>query len=511
VSLTDLQKALGHARLDTKRATLILPVDLSSALSSHARFFVLFMTDSPTTGRALGPADILPNDWSPDVREAFFDLPLDAQIEALGFVTAVQHELIHYLDLLTTPFGVNLHTKGVLEYLAFEAMVPDLLEKPTLTLKNPLVDYLSETFEVGWLLDNRDADLSSAVARGQALAGKVAFDDYTSGAPPRRVKPGWGTAAATGTAFTIKGQTYEAVTVNGVWPTLRDTAMDDYFGPFELLEGRALTLVLRYLRHLLGDAPGREKILLRYIGTFYPQTHRRYRRLLEIISGESLEDVLTMHTPPEVDNLLMLAQGLSWYALHGPPPLSEEHVASALPTLRFVVGLRAWEESDEMDFASMVKFLNAVDRAPFCIKLGFVDADESLSISLQALSLISGYLESITRKGIREHFQSIFSCQEEVMRARIGHGYASWYGNPEHGNPVEGLDDTLACALERMGEERAEFSAWLSVRGSVLYEHMPMASRAAALQSWWPNDRDTSKFGEQGSGRIGTIDLGGPA
>lgn len=494
MSLSDLKAALGHAYLDTRKSTFSLPSNLYPTLSPGARFFVLYLADTPISGGYLTLQNVLQTDWSTDVRKQFSGLATECQIEVLAFLTAYQHELVHYLDLMATPFAANLRVKAVYEYLLLGSMASDFQSRATETLQQPLADYLAKTFQVGWAVDNPGADTTSPLARGQGLTGKVAFAEYTTGAPPRRVKSGWGNFEANDTV-TVMGRSYDPVTVNGVWPTLRSVAGHDHVGPFEILEGRALTLVLRYIRFLLRDLPDRDDIVLRYVATFYPATtHGMYRRLLELSSGRTLEDLLTSASSEYVDNVLMLAQGVSWYALHGPPPISANQVASALPTLRLVLALKAWESDTDLP-GSMVEFLNHVDSSTAATSLNFVQADDTLSISLEALAYAGHYAEGINRPGVRDHYSEVISCQREILKARLGDGYASYYGNPEHGNPLEGLDASLQCAFERTDEGNEDMAVWLKARGKVLFQvGVPMKDRAEALRSLWPNGSEELKL-----------------
>ena len=216
MSLQAIKAVLNKARLNPRLAQVDIPgTELFEALSRASQIFLQLLADLPTTGGNLRLVDCTVRDWDTVDRNYFLHMNREDQLEVLGVLTAIQHEWTHHLDLLSTPFGVNVHTKEVTEFLIFQELAPWLLEVPGERLASPLVDTLTESTFPGWARTHPSADLHSPEALLQGLAGKVFFDDYMTGAPQRHVEDGWYGGKD---VIAIAGKKVECVTVNRVWP-----------------------------------------------------------------------------------------------------------------------------------------------------------------------------------------------------------------------------------------------------------------------------------------------------
>jgi hypothetical protein len=216
VSLDAVQAVLAHSQLNTRNVSLQThSAELYAALTRKAQLFLGLLADVSISGGDSTFEELLFREWG-DVESRFFwILDTDVQLELLGALTAGLHEWVHYLDLLATPFGMNLTIKHAQEFILFQELAPFLLTQPDKTLAEPLADWLTKTSEPGWLLSHQNEGPDSFDALRQGVWGKMAFDDYVTGSVPRRVTPGWGGVMLE----TDDG--YVGVTVNGVWPSLR--------------------------------------------------------------------------------------------------------------------------------------------------------------------------------------------------------------------------------------------------------------------------------------------------
>jgi hypothetical protein len=481
MALDELNRALAKARLSTHVPQLEIPgPELFDSLSENGKVFLRLIANVPTGGGTLTLEQCTLHDWEELDRDSFWHLAHDEQLEILATLSAVQHEWTHHLDLLATPFGVNVQVKEIIEYQVFERIVPDLLARPE-CLSRPLVDWLTEAVSPGWWIAHPDADLASFEALTQALAGKVLFDDYVIGAYPRRVDQGW---IGNTERAKVGGRQYQRVTVNSIWASVK-LREGTYFGPYELLEGRALALSLRRLLYVLGEDDRAMRVMADFMETFYSE-QPRYHLLLELVAGIPMGEVLSTWKRPFVEQLLMLVQIVSWYALYAPPPTGPDDVLTAMPVARLLHALSVLANKGLGTHTVATDFLDSLDREPFAVDAGFVAANEALDICLQWNGNAASVVKDIGRAGIAEHFNHVLAAQWQFISDRRGDGYASRYGNPETGNPLEGMvDENSAKGLDWLSTPSDEVLEWFDCRNKVLYKQMDADARGQLLHGWF--------------------------
>jgi hypothetical protein len=481
VSLDAVQAVLRHSLLNTRNVSLQThSPELYAAITRKAQLFLRLLAEVPISGGDFTFEELSAREWGDVERSFFWSLDTDVQLEVLGALTVGVHEWVHYLDLLATPFGVNLTIKHAQEFILFQELAPFLLTHPDKTLAEPLADWLTKTSELGWLLSHQNEDPHSFDALRQGVWGKMAFDDYVTGSVPRRVTPGWG-----GVMLEIDG--YVGVTVNGVWPALRRVSdPTNYIGPFELLEGRALTMCLRYLRHCLGDSTDATELVRKYVGTFYP-SQPRYTRILELLAGESLDSALSNPASAKVDSLLLYAQALTWYALHAPPPLQVDDIIAAMPTARFQVGVVALQEFQDhgVVFPSVAAMLDNIDQSELAKKAAFGTSNDLLVRTVNASGLTALSLQSVSnRQSMVDCYMTLLGAQGLIVQARVGQGYASGYGYPDDGNPMKAGDEALGQALKALKPLHGELNEWVQSRNRIFLGFATPQQRVDEVRKW---------------------------
>jgi hypothetical protein len=131
-------------------------------------------------------------------------------------------------------------------------------------------------------------------------------------------------------------------------------------------------------------------------------------------------------------------------------------------------------------------FLDSLDREPFAVDAGFVAANEALDICLQWNGNAASVVKDIGRAGIAEHFNHVLAAQWQFISDRRGDGYASRYGNPETGNPLEGMvDENSAKGLDWLSTPSDEVLEWFDCRNKVLYKQMDADARGQLLHGWF--------------------------
>ena len=482
MSLDAVKAVLDRSQLNTYNLSLQTDsAELYAAMTRKAQLFLGLLADVPISGGNFTLEELLLREWG-DVESFFWSLDTDVQLEILGALTVSLHEWVHYLDLLATPFGVNLTIKHTQEFILFQELAPFLLTQPDKTLAEPLADWLTKTSEPGWLLSHQNEDPHSFDALRQGVWGKMAFDDYVTGSVPRRVTPGWG-----GVMLETEDD-YVPVTVNRVWPALRHVSdPTTYIGPFELLEGRALTMCLCYLRHSLGHSTDATGLVREYVGTFYA-SQPRYTRILEYLAGESLNSALSKQESAEVDNLLLIAQALTWYALYGAPPLKDDDVFAAMPTFRFLVAVIALRKfhHDGVVFPSVAEMLDNIDQSELAKETSLGTSNNLLIRTVNASGRTAQLLQSVSNKqSMVDCYMRLLGAQGLIVQARVGQGYACGYGWPEDGNPLKAGDKALGQALKALEPLHGELNEWVQSRNRIFFARLPNPQeRVDEVRKW---------------------------
>ena len=212
----------------------------------------------------------------------------------------------------------------------------------------------------------------------------------------------------------------------------------------------------------------------------------RYRLLLEVIAGADLEEVLSTWPLRRVTSLLTEAQVFTWYALYAGPPLGESTVLASFPTVRLLAALQLFDTHGTEGCASWNDFLDLVDKSALASKNNFGTADDVRLQSLKMIATIVSQMEKVASPVMATHFNRVLCCQYELISKRFGSGYASLYGNPEHGNPLEGIDDEVARAILWVKQPDPLVRAWSNARNQLLYKYSLTATdRTNLLRQWF--------------------------
>jgi hypothetical protein len=407
--------------------------------------------------------------WSDAVREAFFDLEISDRMEVCGFLTCLLHERVHDLDMLLSPFGVNFHTKLARERLAFERHTSFLVEHRSL-LNTPLADWLSPG-DAG--IEAIEKLLESPQGRAKVeLRGSVAFDERLRGAPPRRVKPGWGSRTD---SVTLAGHTYRKATVNQVWPTLQLTD-HSYLGPQDVIEGRAVAVTLLYLRSQLGNSPSAMATILKYIETFYDQEPSPYFTVARLLTAARLTDSLGS----DAETAFRVVEDIAvatWYALHTFPPVRIElpdklQSASVLMSLegRLLLFLRAHRDgNDWRAFSSISAYLRALDASPPAQELDYFTAQETIRYCIDLIGLTLSAIASMRNHEVRLWYERLFADMAASLNARGFDPYDSAYGSPRVPNPAASLDRMSSELVLSLPPAPQQLVEWMDDRSIILY------------------------------------------
>jgi hypothetical protein len=455
------------------------------ALSLRAKTFFAQVIDFRTGDMSL--EDLL-NHWSSSGRQFFADQSDEVQMEICAFVCAISHEWTHHFDLLGTPFGANLHAKYCREYLAFKEWSSELIQRKPEVFDSPLSDWLA-TEPAGRDVAIR---LVESGPTGKAMAdlrGPVGFDEVLGGkAFPRRIKIGWGANTGRSTIRLAGNRTYEKITVNQVWTSLRGEHISTYLGPYEILEGRAFVLNLLFIWRLaVGDDDGPTDILgllLRYVNTYYSDAPR-YLTALEIIAGTSVQELLATGDRRRVFLALTTTVIATWYALHSPPPVDEDDVLQSM-TGRFIFLARV--SADNPDWTRLkgedIGLMTGTD--DHFAKLGTKPSSRLLQ---QAAEVTSRTRELNSKYGsddeIRNWFDAVLLALQTTLRYRIPDGYKSAWGLCYSGNSLDCLDDALDAGAGQLDNAPSRLQDWYSLRSLVLYKRGQRQDKIARLKAWF--------------------------
>jgi hypothetical protein len=333
----------------------------------------------------------------PPLMRAFRALPKADRVGVLGFVTFILHEMTHHIDFLTTPFGLNFHSKTIREYWSMQDFAPVLLENPEL-IPARLIEFDAhfaavysagkDAVEIPWY-SMADWDSSELKSYWETLKDQVitleAWGDASTVRPlGHQIALGW---AGNTEPQRLFGHELECVTVNGFLASIRPQGVKDwYVRPLTLLETRAVANSLKWLLYLLG--PDGQAEVHRYLVAIYrrPDLPKDYLYLLDLISGgfgyESIESLVAGASRQVLEQVLMCSVTSCWFALQAPPPMDENSLLAANPMMRLLSVLHVLEDftsgRSHGTFASFVELAEAIDRTELARELNLHSINEIL-------------------------------------------------------------------------------------------------------------------------------------
>jgi hypothetical protein len=387
------------------------------------------------------------------------------RIRFLGLLSVDIHELTHHIDFMTSPFGVNFHTKALGEYIAFQQFVPELLKHPEFIIDGRrLLDFDD-------LLSSKNSDFD-LIKRWNFLKNKIGFFDAYFGSSTKVVSkfPSNIWPSNINPSYPLFDERFDIVSVNDFMLTFKIPGEKDYFlRPTTILEARGLANSLRWILFQLGYSKQSFAEIVNYLNTYYPSRDilPDYKFLLDLffqkIGDINIDDYSGLQNVDAkgLDWFLYVISGLCWYALQAPPPTYESSLPNSSPVFRLLLAMRVLQnyyvdECKKMLYGEgiallMHEFSNHVDdifgdvvyNLPLHEKL-VLPIDKILRISLE---IIKGARRDnmlyVVNPQIRQHFDRIFRIQKYQLEKRLrkNYGYFSLVAMPRNGNPLWDIDD----------------------------------------------------------------------
>jgi hypothetical protein len=465
MSLQRVKAALSTAEYAPHTLTLGSEFDFK-ALSPAAQAF--FISSFP---EGIGLPDLLsPAPWDADVQSRYRALETEERMEVLALAGFYNHELVHRIDFLTTPFGVSFHGKACLESIGLLLDSAELVaaleqKEPNRPLRD--IPALSEKMVVSRGIDTLNA--------------RIRWFDSLRGASPKHLKPGWMDDPA---SLNLAYQDLELAMVHELVATVAIPGIEGaYFRPLTILESRAVSLTsLLLLSRLGGDRAAADDVVL-FLETFYSprESFPDYRFLLDLVVGlwgaDDFPALLDEHGVKSLQSLLRGMAMLGWYALHATPETNAEGMANSSPMLRFIAALqelhgRVRDGDNEFD---AVEFLDSVDTSKRGKAFGFSGSRETLGYSLRYLHRLRRHnYDANPHAGLKAHFETVLSIQQRQLERRFSSGYDFPSGMPESGSAITGLGSEPDDAHLLFGEEdepSAEVFDWFRLREMLLFRH----------------------------------------
>jgi len=441
---------------------------LWNGLSQAARVFCRIAIDpdkppKPTLNELYGRV------WANDrlIIKAFDKLSDEEKAEVLGFFTFEIHELTHHIDFLITPYGTNFHSKLFREFIAFQNVVPLLLNEDIPLPSGRWVDWNPQE-------QLQPAELyQSWKGLRDIMLTLEALGDGGMRPHADAIMPGWGDNTR---PVSILNRTFRRVTVRGFLVTLGTTEDKNwYLGPATILETRAVVHCLRWIIHLLGNSERARGALLLYLDSFVDSND--YSILLDVLaSGFGKRDFrdLAASTPVELLQMpLMIVDAACWYALQAPPPMPDCTAVRSSPVVRLIYALRYIVKcyQEEKTFASMADVLASMDAAEHAVDFDLCPIEDILQFSLKFVRHLKSMTPQITSAVFRSHFEYVLNVQEPHLARRLGKGYVSYVGMPENGHPIFGMSsDEEAHGLSFQDyTPDSKVGEWFTFRHRLLY------------------------------------------
>jgi len=474
MSLHRLRAALSTAEFTPHTLTLGSNPDLASVLPPAASAFLKRTWPGGATMRDL----LAVEPWDAATMADYKELAPDERVAVLAFVGFPNHELVHRVDFLSTPFGVAFQGRACLETIGLLLDGAELIaelehREPSRPLRD--IPPVAEKFIV-----------SEGV---EILNARVRWFDALRGAAPKYLQPGWMSDPG---ALSVANVELERVMVHELMPTLLVPGGEGaYVRPLTVLESRAVALTgLLLLNRLGGDGYAAVEVA-RFLETFYTprEAFPDYRFLLDLFTGLwGRDDLPTLAEGRGSVGLTAILKSISvvgWYGLHASPEAKSEALLNASPILRVVVAMRDLlaEIRDGNQFFEAVPFLNGIDTSDQAAALGLTSSRETLAYCSHYLTHIRRYNAQVNpHPELLEHFEAILSIQQDQINRRLEYGYSFAAGMPDDGSVLSGLE--MPEADERLFFEEhgppAAVHEWFRLREMLLFRH-------ARPPGFWPD------------------------
>jgi hypothetical protein len=458
MSLQRTKAALSTAEFAPHTLTLGSSFDLTAlSPATQAFFFAHFETEFDL---------ITAQEWSPEVIESYRSLEADERMEALALAGFTNHELIHRIDFLTTPFGVAYQGKACLESIGL------LLDSAT------LVAELERNAPHTPLRERQSASDADVVSGGlDGLGARIRWFDFQRGAAPRHLKAGWKDLPE---SLDLLGQRLELCTVHELFPTVAIPGTEGaYFRPLTILESRAVSLTSLLLLTCLGKDQAAADDVAIFLETFYAprESFPDYRFLLDLFlrlrRSEDFPQLARERGAEGLEAILKTIAFLGWYALHASPETNPEAEGNSNPMLRLFVALRELYEYAGGGSKVVVvdEFLDMVDESARARDLGFSGSRETIGYAAEyAAKLRRHNQDANPHSELKAHFEAVLSIQLQQLERRLERGYGFASGMPENGSAIAGLGD-------RPGDEELLFGEppppavldWFRLREMLLF------------------------------------------
>jgi len=473
MSLHRLKAELGAAEFAPHAQAFDPALDLISVMPPAAAFFFASTWPQGPTGFDL----MLAEPWDEDTMKDYRELGAEDRMAVLACVGFLNHELVHRVDLLATPFGVSFHGKACLETIGLLLEGAELIA--TLERQDP------------WrpLRDIPPVAEKLVVSDGMdTLNARVRWFDALRGAAARHVQPGWMSDPG---VLSLAGVDLERVIVHELMPTVLVPGADGtYLRPLTVLESRAVALTGLLLLNRLGGDDYAAVEVARFLETFYAprEAFPDYRFLLDLFlrlwGRENLLDLAIERGAIGLTGLLKAVSVVGWYGLHATPEANSEAPLNASPMLRVVIAMQELIKylGQGNTLLEGVPFLDAVDRGDGADILGLTDSRETLDYSLHYVRGVRRHNQAANpNPHLLAHFDHVLALQEGQIERRRQHGYEFAAGLPEDGSVLRGLT-APECDQDLFFDEEPPpepVRRWFALRENLLF-------REARPPEFWP-------------------------
>jgi hypothetical protein len=451
--------------------------DLVSLMSSEASA-VFYLT----WGGQVSSAELLANTrWEPAALGWYRDLPEDQRMEVLGLVGFHVHELVHRIDLLTSPFGVGFHGRACLEFVGLQNDCADILAAVAQSADyRPLSEY------------ELRSDAHTVNAGPTALLARVRYFDFLRGASRRHLDSGWGGDVA---PLQVLGRDLHKVMIHEQSLSIAIPDADgEYVRPLTILESRALSVTALNLFYRLGADDWAAGEIAAYVRTYYEprEAFPDYRFLLDLYAAawgkDNLPDAIEANGSTWLEQALMLVMTIGWYALHAPPFNVEIGEAFAFvnssPVVRLTAALRSLEDilMTGRSYTSGVALLNEIDTSEQARGLGLEPVGDVLDFCSRYLIKVREVnAEKNSHPDLRRYFDYVLGLQQRQLERRMPWGYNSALANPAQGDVLSGFqsdDDLELLFYGPHAQVPASVTRWFALRENLLFR------RARPLGFW---------------------------